>query len=160
MKKNYKGKERRKFFRLDYSTPLACKVCKKKTVSRLLEGYTANISEAGLLCNIKDRVKKKDLLWLAFDRGVLDICEHLEKRSLIYQSGVIGRVVRVVPKGNKTYNVGIQFLTREEKNHTHIYPKIHFLKNKIADDSEEEAAEPQLAEEERLERYYAEQEEI
>lgn len=123
----YKGPERRRFVRLDCVAPLACKVCRKETISKILKGYTADISQSGLLCNIKDRVHKDDILWLSFDRSTLGICEELEKRSLIYQNGVIGKVARVKRRKNKTYDVGIQFITREEKNLTHIYPKIYFL---------------------------------
>lgn len=127
-KTRYKGTERRKFVRLDFTVPLAYKVCKKKTISKLLQGYTSNISQAGLLCNIKDKVHKNDLLWLAFDRTTLAICEQLEKESFIYQNGIIGRVARIERKKNGTYDVGIQFITRKERNLTHIYPQIYFLK--------------------------------
>ncbi|MCX5702099.1 MAG: PilZ domain-containing protein [Candidatus Omnitrophica bacterium] len=130
MENIYKGAERRKFVRLDYVSPLACKVCKKETVSKLLEGYTANISQSGLLCNIKDKVKKNDLLWLSFDRDTLNICGDAEKRSLIYQNGVIGKVVRAEQKNDGTYDIGIQFLTREEKNLTYIYPKSYFTEKR------------------------------
>lgn len=125
----YQGHERRQFVRLDYTTPLNYKVCKKKTVAKLLKGYIADISQAGIFCRIKEKVKKKDILWLSFDRPTLTICEDLERRSLIYQNGIIGKVVRIEPKSKNTYNVGLQFITREEKNLTHIYPKVHFLKN-------------------------------
>ena len=137
-KKNYRGAERRKFIRQEYLVPLAYKVCEKKTVSKLLDGYTADISKAGLLCNIKDKVKLRDLLWLSFNRQTLCICEGLEKRSLVYQSGVIGKVVRAQRKKDGTYNVGIQFVTREEKNLTNIYPKFHFLKEKMLSEMKEE----------------------
>ncbi len=146
MKKTvYKGSERRKFVRLDYVTPLAYKVCKKKTLSKLLKGYTADISEAGLLCNIKYKPKKGEIVWLSFDRATLLICEGLEKRSFIYQSGIIGKVVRSEHKADGSYDAGIQFLTREEKNLTHIYPKIHFLKmeNESLEPEEEQEEEPQ-----------------
>lgn len=123
----YKGPERRQFVRLDYTTPLAYKVCKKTTVANLLKGYTADISNAGLLCNIRERVSINDILWLSFDRATLSICKDLERQSLIYQSGIVGKVVRIEHKKNGTYNVGIQFITREEKNLTHIHPKIYFL---------------------------------
>lgn len=129
MENEYAGPERREFVRLDYASPLDYKVCKKETISKLLEGYTADVSAAGLLCNIKDKVEKEDILWLSFDRNTLNICEELEKRALIYQNGVIGKVARVEPKGEDNYDVGVRFITREEKNLTHIYPKIHFLKN-------------------------------
>lgn len=129
MVKACSGRERRQFLRLDYITPFACKVCKRETVSKLLEGYTANISQSGALCKIKEKVRKNDLLWLSFNRATLSICEAIEKRAFIYQNGIIGKVVRVEPKSQGTYNVGLQFITREEKNLTNIYPKIHFLKD-------------------------------
>lgn len=126
-KKVYKGQERRQFVRLDYTTPLAYKVCKKETISKLLQGYTANISQTGLLCNITEKVKKGDILWISFDRAALYICADIEKRSLIYQNGIIGKVARTELKSDGTYNVGIQFITREEKDSSHIYPKAYFL---------------------------------
>ncbi len=127
MTQEFTGVERRKFVRLDYSTPLDYKVCKKETLLKLLQGYTSDVSEAGLLCSIKDKVNKDDILWLSFDRATLIICEELEKRALIYQNGIIGKVVRIEPKDLGDYDIGIQFITREEENLTHIYPKVHFL---------------------------------
>jgi len=126
MKKTYAGSERRQFVRLDYVMPLDFKVCKRKTISKLLAGYTSDISQEGLLCTIKDKVNKNDILWLSFDRSTLNICEELEKRILIYQNGVIGKVVRIENKNND-YLVGVKFITREEKNLTHIYPKVYFI---------------------------------
>ena len=113
--------ERRKFLRLDYAAPLAFKVCNKETISRILEGYTSNVSEAGMLCNIKESVNPEDILWLSFDRGILSICEELEKRVLIYQNGIIGKVVRIEPKGLENYDVGIKFLTRGERDWKNVY---------------------------------------
>jgi len=126
MDKPYRGPERRQFTRLDFATPVAYKVCKEETISKLLEGYTSNISQAGLLCNLKDRVNKNDILWLSFERSVLNMFEELDKRSLIYQNGIVGKVVRTAQKSDHTYDVGVCFITREEKNLTHIYPKVHF----------------------------------
>ena len=131
MKKNtaYKGRERRKFVRLNYLAPLAYKVCKKSTISKILKGYTSNISQSGLLCNIKDKVKKNDVMWISFNREMLGICTDLETRSLIYQNGIVGKVVRAKHKRNGSYDVGIQFITREEKNLTNIYPKVYFMED-------------------------------
>jgi len=138
VKKTYKGPERRQFLRLDFMTPLNYKVCKKKTISMLLDGYTSNVSQAGLLCNINDKVKIDDIVWLSFDRATLSICEELEKRVLIYQNGIVGKVVRVMPKKAETFDVGIQFLTREEKNLTNIYPKFYFLEKGIKNVDQED----------------------
>ena len=115
MKNIYNGLERRQFVRLEHVTSLAYKVCRQETISKLLQGYTSNISQSGLLCNIKEKVNKNDVLWLSFDRSILDVCEAIERRSLIYQHGIIGRVVRIRHNEDGTYNVGIQFITREEK---------------------------------------------
>jgi hypothetical protein len=127
MKKEFAGRERRKFVRLKHNKPLAFKVCKKKTVSSLLNGYTHNVSQSGLFCNLRLKVAKHNVLWLCFDRSALSICQKLEDSALIYQNGIIGKVVWVKHKQNGTYDVGIKFLTRREKNLTNIYPKFHFV---------------------------------
>ena len=127
MTKKYNGPERREFIRLNYTAPLAYKVCKKKTVSKLLDGYTSNISQGGLRCNIKEDIAKNNILWLSFDRGILDICREIENKCLIYQNGVLGKVAWAEKHPNNTYDVGIRFLTREEKNLSNIYPKSYFL---------------------------------
>lgn len=111
----YNGPEKREYIRIDYSKPLAYKVCKKETLSKLFAGYTVNISEAGLLCTIHDKVSLEDIMWLSFDRNVLVVCEEIEHHSMIYQNGVIGQVVRIDDKNNGTFDVGVKFLTREER---------------------------------------------
>ena len=126
-KEKYHGIERRNFIRLEHVSPLSYKVCKPEIIAKLLEGYTGDVSEAGLFCTLQHKVNLGEILWLSFDRSTLIVCEELEKRSLIYQNGVIGKVVRVKKEGADSYNVGVRFITREERNDTHIYPKMHFL---------------------------------
>jgi hypothetical protein len=126
--KTYGGLERRKFVRLDYVTPLACKVCKKETLFKIFEGYTIDVSQAGLQCYLKDSVQIDDIVWLSFDRGILHICEELEKSCLIYQNGVIGKVVRVAHNDDNTHNVGIHFIIRSEKNARDINLISEFIK--------------------------------
>ncbi len=143
MNKVYSGSERRKFLRLDYIAPLAFKICKKKTVSSLLAGYTSDVSQEGLRCKIKEKIKKGDIVWLAFDRATLNICKDLEKKALIYQKGVVGRVVWVEPKGKTMYEAGVRFVTRQEKNLANIYSKTGFLEQGdtlLAEDEQEEEA--------------------
>ncbi|MCM8801566.1 MAG: PilZ domain-containing protein [Candidatus Omnitrophica bacterium] len=127
MKEKYKGPERRRFTRIDYAVPLDYRICKRSTIQKLLQGYTSNISEAGIMCQINQKVKPNDLLWLSFNRNTLSICEQLEKNCFIYQSGIIGKVVWVKKKTKDKYNVGLRFITRQEKNLTNIYPKFYFL---------------------------------
>ncbi|MBM3253636.1 MAG: PilZ domain-containing protein [Candidatus Omnitrophica bacterium] len=147
MKKKYNGPERRKFLRLDFVAPFSFKVCKKKTISMLLKGYVSNISPAGLLCNIKQRVNKNDILWLTFDRDTLSICKDIEKRCFIYQNGIIGKVVRVVAKKAGVYNVGIQFITREEKkSFTYIHPSMQLVMEEPEEEEEKELLEEESPE--------------
>ena len=115
MNNGYQGVERRQFRRIEYVTPLDYKICKPEIIEKLLQGYIADISPAGLLCNIKEKVNAGDILWLSFGRDTLDICHELEKRSFIYQHGVIGKVVRISGNQHGHYQVGVKFITREEK---------------------------------------------
>lgn len=126
--------ERRKFIRLDYSKPLAYKVCRAETLTRLLDGYTSNVSEAGLQCVLKDKVNPGDVLWLSFDRSVLLVCQEMEKKTLVYQGGIVGKTIWVEDRIDNSYNVGVRFITREEKNLDHIYPQVHFIELHLEDD--------------------------
>ena len=121
MKLNYKGEDRRGFERVDFSAPLQYKICRKETISKLLEGYTSNVSQTGLLCVVNSEVKVNNILWLNFDRGTLHFCSDLERRCFIYQKGVIGKVVRVLPRKKGDFEVGIKFITREEKDLSRNY---------------------------------------
>ncbi len=120
----YSGEERRGFIRLGFNTPLACKVCKKETIDKLLQGYTWDISESGLFCSVNEKVCENDILWLSFDRNTLNVCTELEKKAMVYQNGIIGKVVRVQEKDGGNYDLGIQFLTREEEA-ARIYPALY-----------------------------------
>lgn len=150
MTHTFSGAERREFVRLEYVAPLAYKVCKETTLSKLLEGYTVNVSNSGLLCTLKEKVPAGSSLWVSFDRGVLGICTDIEKRCLIYQNGIIGKVVRAEPRKDGEYSVAIRFLTREEKIDTHIYPRVYFgdtaPDNVEPDDAEQDNGEQESVE--------------
>ena len=139
----YNGPERREFIRLDFVSPLAYKVCSQETISKLLKGYVMNISETGLLCNIRCQVNRDDILWLSFDRATLSICAELDNRCFIYQSGIVGKVVRVEPKPDGSCNVGIHFIDRVEEDKSNILPPSYFGDRAIdsEEDSEEETEE-------------------
>ena len=119
--------ERREYTRLKYPALLGYKICDKNTVSKLCAGYTVDISQSGLLCNIQEKVNPDDILWLSFDRATLDFCKELEEKVLIYQNGIIGKVTRAEAEETGNYSVGINFITRQEKNIGNIYSQIYFL---------------------------------
>jgi hypothetical protein len=130
----YKGKERRQFIRLPYRTPLKYKICKEETIKKIMYGYTQNISQSGLLCDIKEPVPINSVLWLALDMGALSICSEIEKRSIILQHGILGRVVRTYQKKDGTFDVGIRFLTREEPSDRDLFQKVYIDQGMISSD--------------------------
>lgn len=116
MNEKYLGPERRQFVRLDYRVPLVYKVCDKRIIDKLLAGYASDISQSGILCKLNDKVDIDNILWLVFDRDTMDIFKAIERNSIIYQNGILGQVVRINDEKDGSYNVGLRFLTREEKN--------------------------------------------
>jgi len=130
MEANFSGSEKREFVRLEFSSPLSYKVCKPETITTLLNGYTSNISESGILCSINQLVNNNDILWLSFDRGVLAICEDLERKTMIYQGGIIGKVVRILDKEDGTYEIGLRFITREEEKFKNVAQYTSILNEK------------------------------
>ena len=131
MPENFQEQERRKFLRLDYITPLAFKICKPETIAKILQGYTVNVSQAGLLCHINAAVNPEDIIWVSFDRATLIICQEIEKNCFIYQGGIVGKVVRVENREDGTYTAGIKFIIREEQNLDHIYPELYLLSRQL-----------------------------
>jgi hypothetical protein len=107
--------ERRRFIRLSYKTPLMYKVCKQSTISKLMEGYIHNISQAGLMCNINGTIPKVGTLWLKLDMGALSLCKEIEKSCVIIQQGILGEVAWLKKISKDSYDVGVRFITREEK---------------------------------------------
>ena len=107
--------ERRTVTRITCQTPLVFKICKEETNSKIMEGYTRDISNDGLRCTIPEKVPLGCTLWLQLDRDALIMCEEIEKRAVILQHGILGKVVWVEKKDEINYEVGLQFIIREEK---------------------------------------------
>ena len=101
--------------RVTCRTPLAFKVCKEEIISKLMEGYTKDVSRDGLRCTIREEVPLGCTLWLKLDRDALAMCEELERRAVILQQGILGRVVWADKSDGSDYDVGLQFITRREK---------------------------------------------
>ena len=118
------GQERRQFVRLSYRKPLKYKVCKEDTIKKLMTGYTEDVSQSGLLCNIAESVPVDSVLWLLLDMGALTICSEVEKRSVILQHGILGRVVRTYHKKDGSFDVGVRFLTREEPDDKDLFQRV------------------------------------
>ncbi len=107
--------DRRAAIRIAHQTPLTFKVCKEETVSKIMQGYTQNISKDGLCCTITEEVPIGCTLWVRLDVDSLALCEELENKAVILQHGMLGKVVWVEKIKDANYDVGLQFITREEK---------------------------------------------
>jgi len=129
MENQFQGQDRREHERFDCMTPLAYKICNQETLSKLFQGYTVNVSESGLLCSIHDNVKLEDVMWLSFNKSVLELCASMDKHSFFYQNGIIGKVVRISDKEDGTHEVGIHFITREEQNFVNTHANTRFIKD-------------------------------
>ena len=80
-----------------------------------MEGYTQDISPDGVKCTISEKVPIGCILWLKLDRDALSLCEEIEKKAVILQQGIIGKVIWVEKEDENRYDIGLQFLIREEK---------------------------------------------
>ncbi|MFA5060293.1 MAG: PilZ domain-containing protein [Candidatus Omnitrophota bacterium] len=107
--------ERRAAIRISCQTPLAFKVCKEETISKIMEGYAQNISSDGLRCTISQEVPVGCTLWLKLDTDALSLCEELDKNAVILQHGILGKVVWLDKVSDDHYDIGLQFITREER---------------------------------------------
>jgi hypothetical protein len=127
MENEFNGIDRRKNERVEIESPLAYKVCNPNTLSKLFQGYTINVSESGILCTMNNSVNIDDILWLSFNKSVLIQCQGIEKHSFFYQNGILGKVVRVYAKDAAHFEVGINFITKEEPILNNIYTRVHFM---------------------------------
>lgn len=78
-----------------------------------------NISQSGILFQTDNNPPQlSSILWMNLDIRTLSICKEIEKRALILNNGVLGRVVRVEEDSDNSnrYDVGVCFLTEEQKN--------------------------------------------
>jgi hypothetical protein len=111
-------KERREFFRLNYKTPVEFKTYpQNQTLAQRQAGISENISEAGLLFqteNIPPQVSS--ILWMNLDMRTLKICQEIESKCLIFNNGVLAKVVRVEEGSDdiKGYDVGVCFLKKDQ----------------------------------------------
>ena len=118
MNNSESSQERREFFRIAFSTPLKFKNCAVQDHSLLFPGTTENVSETGILFQTKNNPPQlSSIVWMALDIRTLKICKEIESRALIFNNGVLGRVVRVEEdlENRHVYDVGVCFLKKSQK---------------------------------------------
>ena len=112
------AQERREIFRLVFSTPLKFKNCSIQEDNLLYPGTSENVSQTGILFQTKsDPPQLSSIVWMALDIRTLKICQEIENRALIFNNGILGRVVRVEEdlENKRHYDVGICFLKKTQK---------------------------------------------
>ena len=116
--------ERREFFRLNFTTPIRFKTCdikklqKNTSVESGLDGSTRNISQAGILFQTENEPPQlSSILWMNLDMRTLKICQEIESKALIFNNGVLGKVVRVEEDthNDNAYDIGVCFLRKDQK---------------------------------------------
>ena len=115
--------ERREFFRIKFESPVRFKNYsaiknKPRSGETLLKGTSQNISQSGILFQTEVTPPQlSSILWMNLDIRTLKICQEIEKRAIVLNNGLLGRVVRVEEdiKNKKIYEVGVCFLTQDQK---------------------------------------------
>jgi hypothetical protein len=124
---DFQGQDRREFFRINFSTPLQFKAyaledksksAQQDSIDSASRGTSRNVSQSGILFQTKNHPPAlSSIVWLNLDIRTLKICQEIENRALIFNNGLVGRVVRV-EEDNRTqnsYDIGVCFLTKEQQ---------------------------------------------
>jgi hypothetical protein len=110
------GPERREYFRLDYRHPVKFKMI-DDGVKTVRLGTTTNVSETGVLFSSSIVPKIASILWMDIDLRTLQICKEIEKRAVVYERGLLGRVVRLEEDlETDSYKIGVCFVTQDISN--------------------------------------------
>jgi hypothetical protein len=115
--------ERREFLRIHLSEPFDFRVCETSDKTDPSEdsaarAVTRNVSQSGIFFQTDSHPPAlSSILWMKLDFRALNICQEIEHRALVVNDGVLGRVVRLEENQKKdhVYDVGVCFLTREER---------------------------------------------
>ena len=122
---DYNETERREFFRLNYKAPVRFKFYdtgtgkgSTKLDGKSLNGESKNISQNGILFQTEqDPPQLSSIVWMSLDMRTLKICQEIESRALIFDHGVMGKVVRVEEDSKRvnTYDIGVCFLRKDQR---------------------------------------------
>ena len=129
MAKNDRIVEKREFFRLDFSAPLKFKSYEPEQPQS--EATTKNISQSGVLFQTKTNPPAiSSILWMDLDIRTLKICREIETRALVFNNGILGKVVRLEenPRSGDAYDVGVCFLTREDQTSKDVQAILNSIK--------------------------------
>jgi c-di-GMP-binding flagellar brake protein YcgR len=116
MAQNYKGVERREFFRYNCDKPIQYKVIRtaegERGASDFIKGMSKNLSASGMMFTASFIPDISSLVTLKLDYRTTNICCEIEENALIFGDVLIGKVVRIEENDDGTYNIGVAFLKK------------------------------------------------
>ena len=119
MDENYKGEDRRKFFRCNYEKFFSYNTVNlskdRRFMSSLLNAVSRNLSGSGMLFSTTEVPQLSSLLILDLDYHTARVCEEIERNALIVNNRVLGKVVRIEEREDGIYNVGVVFVTKSDR---------------------------------------------
>jgi hypothetical protein len=136
----YTGKERREFLRYDCDKPIQFKIvdpAKKKAkktnlISKIIGATSKNLSASGILFMSQlGRIPEiASLVVIDLDYRTVGICKEIEKRALILDNKIVGRVVRIEDNEDGTCDVGVAFVTRADSQSRELKKLVSVVKEK------------------------------
>jgi len=117
------AQERRNFFRINFKSPIQFKMVsadgeKNAHKPDASHGTSQNVSPTGILFQTETKPPAlSSIILMNMDIRTLHICQEIEKKAITFNSGLLGKVVRVEDDPEDgTYDVGVCFLTQNERN--------------------------------------------
>ena len=107
--------ERREFLRVHFNQPI-----EYQRVPKDLNGVQAssvNVSPSGIMFQTPQNPPDiSSIVLMNLDYRTISICKEIEKRALILNNQIVGRVVRVEesPENSTAFDVGVCFLTQDQ----------------------------------------------
>ena len=127
---NHPAQERREFFRLDFENSLKYHSYSVNRLNNTLSkrtfasGKAQDISQSGILFHTNGNPPPlSSILWLNVDLRTLKICQEIEEKALVFNNGILGKVVRVEEDSRQkdaAYDVGVCFITQDQKDSQEI----------------------------------------
>ena len=118
MANDYKGAERREFFRYRYEKPIHYKVIglsgDKVSLSKIVGVASRNLSASGILFATKQAPPLSSIIALDLDYRATQVCREIEERALIVNDQLVGKVVRIETNDDNSYDVGVAFIRQSD----------------------------------------------
>ncbi len=113
----FEGSDRREFLRYEYAKPLHFSIVSspkdRNSTPNLVNAITKNLSASGILFQTKEIPDIASLLILDLDFKTAKICREIERRAMIINNKLLGKVVRIEDSENGMCDVGVAFVTKD-----------------------------------------------